>query len=463
MINLFIENLKKMKMLSEKRIVKLNNNPDQHGKVIYWMSRDQRVYDNWALIAAQNYAVERDEKLEVVFCLTDRFLGATARQFGFMLNGLTELANKFTKLNIPFNFIKGNPSEQMSYFLKSNNCGAVFCEFDPLRIKQSWQKNIKSAIDIPMYEVDAHNIVPARFVSQKAEFAAYTIRPKIHKLFDEFLVDIPQPVFHIPNGEIDKSRNEIKFDLAKYDSIAGETGFLPGESAAQNVLNRFLEDKIQRYDEEGNNPLLDGQSNLSPYIHFGMISAQRCAYEVSKLPQNDSTKAFLEELVVRRELADNFVLYNEYYDSFLGIPLWAAATLDIHRADAREFVYSANEFESAVTHDPYWNAAQKEMTLYGKMHGYMRMYWAKKILEWSRSPEEAIETAVYLNDKYELDGRDPNGYAGIMWSIGGVHDRAWQERPVFGKIRYMNANGLKRKFDAEGYVKKILGTGGTLF
>jgi deoxyribodipyrimidine photo-lyase len=168
-----------------------------------------------------------------------------------------------------------------------------------------------------------------------------------------------------------------------------------------------------------------------------------------------SRETFLEELVVRRELSDNFCFYNSNYDNFRGFPEWARKTLDIHRGDAREYHYTAEQLECAETHDDLWNAAQTEMVKRGKMHGYMRMYWAKKILEWTESPEMAMEVAVYLNDRYELDGRDPNGYAGIAWSIGGVHDRAWNERPVFGKIRYMSYNGCKTKFNVKEYLKLI--------
>jgi len=196
-----------------------------------------------------------------------------------------------------------------------------------------------------------------------------------------------------------------------------------------------------------------GQSNLSPYLHFGQISAQRIALEVRKARLDpEAQKAFLEELIIRRELSDNYCYYNPDYDRPSGFPAWAQKTQATHQDDRREYDYSSEQLEKAQTHDPLWNAAQMEMVHKGKMHGYMRMYWAKKILEWTKSPEEAQRIAITLNDKYELDGRDPNGYTGIAWSIGGVHDRAWGERPVFGKIRYMSYNGSKSKFDVKGYI-----------
>jgi deoxyribodipyrimidine photo-lyase len=216
-----------------------------------------------------------------------------------------------------------------------------------------------------------------------------------------------------------------------------------------------LDNKLSDYADGRNDPAREGQSSLSPYLHFGQIAAQRVALDVEDAPAGQKAKeAFLEELIIRRELADNFCYYNPYYDAFAGFPQWARKTLDEHRDDFREYLYTLAQFEQAQTHDNLWNAAQREMVKTGKMHGYLRMYWAKKILEWTPSPEKALEVAIYLNDRYELDGRDPNGYTGIAWSLGGVHDRAWGERKVFGKIRYMSYNGCKSKFDVAAYIKK---------
>jgi deoxyribodipyrimidine photo-lyase len=206
-----------------------------------------------------------------------------------------------------------------------------------------------------------------------------------------------------------------------------------------------------------NDPTQNGQSQLSPYLHFGQLSAQRVALEVvGRNAPPAAEEAFLEELIVRRELADNFCFYNASYDSFKGFPRWAQVTLHDHRKDPRAYSYTLKELENARTHDDLWNAAQTEMIVKGKMHGYLRMYWAKKILEWAENPEQALRTALYLNDKYELDGRDPNGYAGIAWSIGGVHDRPWKERGIFGKIRYMSYQGMNSKFNITGYIKKVI-------
>jgi len=216
----------------------------------------------------------------------------------------------------------------------------------------------------------------------------------------------------------------------------------------------FIENKFDKYADLRNDPNSNVLSNFSPYSHFGQISAQRVALVLYGFGNHPSTESFLDELIVRRELSDNYCYYNSNYDSFIGFPDWAKQTLNDHRADERDFVYSLRKFEEAKTHEDLWNAAQNELIRTGKMHGYMRMYWAKKILEWSKSPEEALKIAIYLNDKYELDGRDPNGYVGCAWAIGGVHDRAWGERAVYGKIRYMNRGGAKRKFDINKYILK---------
>ncbi|MDP4176027.1 MAG: deoxyribodipyrimidine photolyase, partial [Bacteroidota bacterium] len=232
--------------------------------------------------------------------------------------------------------------------------------------------------------------------------------------------------------------------------------FKPGEDAALQVLSSFLEKGLSLFKDKRNDPnCSSAQSNLSPYLHLGHISAQRVALNADRYSQFDlpSVEAFLEELIVRKELSDNFCFYNPSYDSFDGFPQWAKNSLNAHRLDKREFIYNISELENAATHDRLWNASQTEMVRSGKMHGYMRMYWAKKILEWTASPEEALAAAIYLNNKYELDGRDPNGYTGIAWSIGGLHDRAWGERKIFGKIRYMSYNGCRQKFDIESYIR----------
>jgi deoxyribodipyrimidine photo-lyase len=445
-------------MVDKNRIHSLNKTEAGPGLVVYWMSRDQRVQDNWALLCAQEIALEQKKPLAVVFSLVPRFLYATTRQYEFMLKGLEELEEALRGCNIPFHLLTGSSEDEVPKCIKKLDTGIVISDFAPLRIQRTWRDNIARSVDISMYEVDAHNIVPCRVATDKQEYGAYTIRPKIHRLLDTYLTDFPKLKKHPHNdampAHVDwkKARKTLKIDTG-----VGEVDWLkPGEKAASRMLDEFIEERLTGYADKRNDPNKKALSNLSPYLHFGQISAQRVALSVkSSRRKKESRDSFLEELIVRRELSDNFCFYNERYDSFEGFPAWAQKTLNEHRKDKRDYLYSVDDFEQAGTHDPLWNAAQIEMVDTGKMHGYMRMYWAKKILEWTENPEEALAVGIYLNDKYELDGRDPNGYVGVAWSIGGVHDRAWTERPVFGKIRYMNYNGAKRKFDVDAYVKKF--------
>jgi deoxyribodipyrimidine photo-lyase len=276
------------------------------------------------------------------------------------------------------------------------------------------------------------------------------LRPKLHRLVPDFLTEIPQLTKH-PFGDADQSDKNVWQRVRQYiqvDSSVASVDWIPaGEKAAFRMLDRFINHTLSAYDSDRNDPVSDGQSHLSPYFHFGQLSAQRAALSVRDAAVPKAARdAYLEELIVRRELADNFCLYCPSYDAIGAFPEWASRTLTRHRADERPYLYSGEILETAGTHDPIWNACQTEMVVRGKMHGYMRMYWAKKILEWTRAPEEALQTAIRLNDRYELDGRDPNGYAGIAWAIGGVHDRPWGEREIFGTVRYMNDRGIRRKF-----------------
>lgn len=446
-------------LINSKRIRLLQKGNETSGPVIYWMSRDQRVHDNWALLFAQQLALENKRSIAVVFNLVPDFLEATVRQYGFMLKGLREIESELSRFNVPLFLLSGNPEEQIPKLLKKIHASVLVSDFDPLKIKRLWKRDVAKQLSIPFYEVDSHNIVPCLYVSDKQEFAAYTFRPKINKALIEFMDEFPvlkkMNKSEISNDKIDWDKIEKNLNINR--NVKEVTWIKPGETAAANSLKYFLDNKLDSYHELKNDPAKDGQSNLSPYLHFGQISAQRVALEVQRFNGNkDSEKSFLEELIVRRELADNFCYFNTSYNSFNGFHNWAKTSLDEHKKDEREFVYTLKVFEQAKTHDDLWNAAQREMIETGKMHGYMRMYWAKKILEWTRSPKDAMKIAIYLNDKYELDGRDPNGYTGIAWSIGGVHDRPWFDRPVYGKIRYMNRNGAEKKFDVDSYIKKYI-------
>ncbi|MBN1333327.1 MAG: deoxyribodipyrimidine photo-lyase [Synergistales bacterium] len=444
-------------MIDPKRMRSLKEGKQKKGKVLYWMSRDQRTKDNWALLASQEIAMRREAPLEVCFVLADTFLNAPLRAYDFMLKGLVLVARELQEFRIPFHLLSGNPPETLAHFIRDHSVSTLITDFDPLKIRRKWKEDLAEKISIPFHEVDAHNIIPCWKASDKQEYAARTFRPRVHRLLPLYLTPFPELKTHPFNETSTSPGFSVSETLSgiNCDRRASPLKWLePGTDNAFKTLSQFLENKLEGYPERRNDPGLDGLSDLSPFLHFGQISPQRVALEVSMSTcPVQSRDAFLEELIVRRELSDNFCYFNPNYDSVSGYPSWAQDTLDRHLKDTRPYVYSMDEMEEGNTHDKLWNAAQRELICKGKMHGWMRMYWAKKILEWTESAEKAHSTALSLNDRYELDGRDPNGFTGIAWSLGGVHDRAWPEREIFGKIRYMNIRGASRKFDLQRYIR----------
>jgi len=448
-------------MVDERRVRALNKKKEGDGPVVYWMSRDQRVADNWALLYAQQLAKEKKQPLAVVFCVVPKFLGATLRQYDFMFKGLQEVEKNLKKQKIPFFLLFGDPGVEVARFAKKSKAGAVVTDFDPLKIKQRWSKKVASALSVCVRQVDAHNIVPCFVASDKQEYAARTIRPKIHKKLKEFLKPFGRVAkqtqkFPVAAKKINWSAAYKKIKVDK--TVEPIDWCKPGQAAAKRMLRSFLAKRLKGYDKQRNDPNVNGQSNLSPYLHFGQIAAQTVALAVvkSKAGSTKDRAAFLEELIVRKELSDNFCFYNKNYDSPACFPNWALKTLKKHARDKRPYLYTRSQLEKAKTHDDLWNAAQIQMMQKGKMHGFLRMYWAKKILEWTKDFKTAQKVAIYLNDKYEIDGRDPNGYVGIAWSIGGVHDRPWGERAVFGLVRTMTYDGAKRKFDVATFAQKLV-------
>ena len=443
--------------LDTRRIKKLNNLEYSNGGVVYWMQRDRRSNNNWALVHAQNIAIRLKAPLTVFYSLNGNFNDGNNRQYGFLLKGLVDTIKELEKYKIPFHIRRGDAISSIKKYISKANTGYLITDFSPLRVYKNRVAKLVSEINIPFEIVDAHNIVPTWTVSEKQEFAAHTLRRKIHLLLDEFMHPIPKIIPHPfldKKNEYEQFKPNVILKNLRIDNSVQEISWLkPGEQNGIKVLQSFIRDRFDISGELRNNPTKNNLSNLSPYIHFGQISAQYIANEINNLEDSDGKNNFLEQLIVRRELAENFCFYNKNYDSFDGFHAWAKKTLNEHRSDKREYLYSKIEFENANTHDDLWNAAQFEMVEKGKMHGFMRMYWAKKILEWTPDPESALQIAIDLNDKYQLDGRDPNGYTGIAWSIGGIHDRPWFERPVFGKVRFMNYNGCKRKFKINDYIQ----------
>ncbi|XP_067322223.1 deoxyribodipyrimidine photo-lyase-like [Anolis sagrei] len=452
----FHYNKKRVRMISENSDLK-----EGAEGILYWMSRDQRVQDNWAFLYAQRLALKQNLPLHVAFCLVPRFLEATIRHFGFMLKGLKEVAEECQQLSIPFHLLTGLAKDVLPPFVEKHNFAGVVTDFSPLRVPMQWVQDVRERLppDVPFVQVDAHNVVPCWVASEKQEYGARTIRRKIHDRLSEFLTEFP-PIIQHPHLAASQAE-PIDWDACAASlevdrSVAEVAWAKPGSAAGLLVLEEFIQERLKFFSSERNNPNRAALSNLSPWFHFGQVSVQRAILEVRKHRArcNESVEAFIEEALVRRELADNFCFYNPNYDKVEGAYEWAKTTLKLHATDKRPHQYSLKQLEEGKTHDPLWNAAQLQMVHEGKMHGFLRMYWAKKILEWTNSPEEALKFSIYLNDRYELDGRDPNGYVGCMWSICGIHDQGWAERPVFGKIRYMNYDGCKRKFDVGQFERK---------
>ena len=447
-------------MISDRRVKNLNSFEAKNRKyVLYWMQSSQRIEYNFSLAYAILKANKLNKPLITFFGITPTYPKANLRHYQFMLEGLKEVNDSLEEIGVKMIVLEKSP-EKGVVDLAKDSC-LIVVDKGYLKIIKQWHKFAAEHVECPLIQVEDNVVVPVQEVSGKEEYSAATIRPKIMKKRQSYLAKLSKtkPV-----------RNSISLEFASLDledykefisnrnmdkSVEKARYFKGGSREAIKHLENFIENRLSDYPELKNDPNADCLSNLSPYLHFGQISPVYISLKILDSPVSEAAKeAYLEELIVRRELAVNYVNFNKNYDSFDGLPEWAKRTLLSHKKDPREYLYSLEELENAKTHDPYWNAAQDEMRVTGKMHGYMRMYWGKKLIEWTDSPETAFEIALLLNDKYELDGRDPNGYAGVAWCFG-KHDRPWKERKIFGIVRYMNSNGLRRKFDADKYVKKI--------
>jgi deoxyribodipyrimidine photo-lyase len=444
--------------IQKERVMRLNARSVGKGRfVLYWMQAAQRAECNHAL----EYAIERANELGlpvvVFFGLTGSYPEANARHYRFMLEGLRETERALAGRGIRLVARAGSPEALVVPLAK--DASLVVVDRESLRLPREWRFRAAGTLACPLLQVETNVVVPIEEASAKEEYAAATIRPKIRRALERFLVPLRERAPRIPSLDLDLSA----LDLSDVDalvrrlrvdaSVPPSPVFTGGASEARRRLRLFIRSKLDSYPKLRNDPNAACTSDMSPYLHFGQISPLEIALEVTK-SGSPAAGEYLEELIVRRELGMNYVYFNERYDSYGGLPEWARRTLREHARDRREYLYDAEDLENARTHDPYWNAAQNEMRITGKMHNYMRMYWGKKILEWMPSPETAFETALRLNNRWELDGRDAGGFAGVAWCFG-KHDRPWKRRPVFGMIRYMNAAGLRRKFDADAYARRI--------
>jgi deoxyribodipyrimidine photo-lyase len=448
-------------MIQSERVQPLNDESMRGGAyVLYWMQASQRTSFNHALEHAVARANELRLPIVVGFGLMDDYPEANARHYAFMLEGLRDVAAGCRRRGIAFVIRKG-PPEIVAVEL-ARDAALVVCDRGYLRHQKQWREHVARHAGCPVVQVESDVVVPVQTASDKQEFAARTIRAKILKLRERFLVPLKPARVRVDGVKLElPSDVDVADPAAAPKTLRVDRGvpvsprFTGGEVEGHKLLKRFVRDALADYPEGRREPSTTGTSMVAAYLHFGQLSPVEIALAVREAAAPGAAKeVYLEELIVRRELAVNFVHYQSKYDAFASVPEWARKTLRAHRRDKRYHVYSRAKLEAADTHDPYWNAAQREMNSTGFMHNSMRMYWGKKIIEWKRTPEEAFADALYLNNKYFLCGRDPNGYANVAWLFG-LHDRPWGEREVFGTVRYMNAGGLERKFDMDAYVRMV--------
>ena len=449
---------------SDPRIaIRRAGDPARGSCVVYWMQRAQRAFEDPALEAAIRAANELRLPVVVFFGLLRTHPVANLRHYIFLVEGLVDTARrlKHRGIGVAIRAVAGGGSARTFVkFCADVNAAMAVTDENPLRHSARWRKDTARFLRVPLLSVDADVIVPSVLL-EREQYAARTIRPKIHALLPNYLKPVRNAsplVAWKPSAQaasLEPSMHLLR--MVKVDrSVPVVSGIHGGTTRGLAALRRFVGRRLKGYASQRNRPELDATSQLSPYLHFGHLGPHTVAIAVmnADAPARDRA-AFLEEVIVRRELAINFVRYNRNYDRLQGCEPWALKTLAAHARDRRSYLHTYGQLERAQTHDPLWNAAQTQMVRNGWMHGYLRMYWAKKILEWSRSPAEAFRTALRLNDRFELDGRDPNGFAGIAWAVGGKHDRAWgPQRPIYGMIRYMSLQSTSRKFNSKAYIAR---------
>lgn len=448
-------------MIQSSRIQILCDAPERPDAdyVLYWMQQSQRAVFNPALELAVEEANARDLPVLVGFGLTAGYPEANARHYAFLLQGLQDVAAALTGRGIGFVVRQGDPADVAAEL--SRRAALVICDRGYLKPQVAWRRSLADRADVRVVQAEGDAVVPLEVASSKHEFAARTIRPKIQRRMDEFIEPLEaRPVRRRWSGRlpdaVDLSRiPAVLKALGVDESVPPVRRFAGGYTEARRRLDAFLEGGFARYGAQRGKPEAAAASHMSPYLHFGQISPVEIALAVraASSGQSEDRASYLEELIVRRELAFNHVAYEPAYDSYAALPEWARKTLAAHAGDPRPHLYSPEELEAGATHDRYWNAAMLEMRASGYMHNHLRMYWGKKVLEWSRTPKAAFETLLRMNNRWFLDGRDANSFTNVGW-IFGLHDRPWGAQPVFGTVRSMGRNTF-RKFDAEAYVRAV--------
>jgi deoxyribodipyrimidine photo-lyase len=446
--------------LNPRITVRTSAAPDPEGKcVVYWMQRAQRALDNPALDTAVELGNELGKPVVAFLAPAPFYPHANLRHYSFLASGIPDIAEDLSRRNVGF-VLRTYPDHSLIKFCEQVRPAIVIGDENPLREAERWRVRASQQLRVPLWTVDADVVVPSRLLG-KEHYAARTIRPRLQELLPQFLVPMKVVKARIPWNK-PRTLQSLSADEDFTVGWSLDRSVLPvknwqgGTNRALSILADFAKHGLRNYPKDRNHPELSGTSRLSPYLHFGHIGPLTIAHAVQAASAPAAAKqAFLEQLIIRRELSVNFVRYNSHYDSFVCLEPWADRSFAQHSVDRRPVLYSEEQLEQAETHDPLWNAAQKQMVLTGWMHNYVRMYWAKKILEWSPSVATGYQRAVWLNDRYELDGRDPNGYAGIAWAIVGKHDRPWFERPIFGQVRYMSYASTSKKFDSHQYIEKV--------
>lgn len=441
------------------RVTALNDRAGRDGKcIVYWMQSSMRISDNPALELAIHEANTHHQPLLVLFTIDPSIPMANERNFTFMLESLAGVTRDIEGTGAGMCLRTGSAVENVLDVCQEGDASFLITDESHLQEGRIRRTTVAGRANIPVLQVDANVIVPVRQIP-KEQYAAYAIRPKLTRLMDRYLQTAPEQAVkdsHAIPVDSDLYDVDVKRILRKLNLPAVEPSPLyhGGESRAMQSLREFVDNKLDGYTESRNRPDLNGTSDMSPYLRFGCISPVSMLREVMDSGKRaEEIEAFIEEAFVRRELAENFTFFDKNYRSLACLPEWARRTLDGHRDDPRPAQFSLDVLEEGRTGDELWDASQYEMRRTGKMSGYMRMYWGKRVIEWTRTPEEALRALLYMNDKYEIDGRSPNGYAGILWCFG-KHDRAFAERPVYGKVRYMSPAAQKKKFDVEAYIKK---------
>ncbi len=448
----------------DKRVaIRRTGAPDPQGKcVVYWMQRAQRALDNHALDKAIDLGNALGLPVVAYFAGINYFRSSFLRHYVFLNQGLRDVAEDCAERGVGF-VLRNSPNEDHERFFADVHAAMVIGDENPMRAPEQWRVARAERLTIPFWTVDADVIVPSKLL-EKAQYSGAIARPRIRKQLPEFVKPYANPKASIPwhkprNLFADDPQKDMTANWPDLDRSVGPVEYWKGgRKEAWRRLNVFVEDKLGKYADNRMHPERDATSRLSPYLHFGHIGPLTIANAVNaatkKNPQlAPAQDSYFNEVITWRELSANFVRYQPDYDNVKCMDNWARETITKHDGDKRDFLYTLEQLEGAQTYDDLWNAAQTQMVRHGWMPNYLRMYWGKKIVEWTPDTPTAMEQMIYLNDKYFLDGRDPNGYASIAWAVLGKFDRPWQERPIFGKRRYMSGASAARKFDAKAYIR----------